>query len=91
MTLAKPALIGDDIALTTTMHKGSAMLTPAPAEQPRIEDEITVTARRIACDGGGALGHPRVWLNLGEDDAVTCPYCSRRFVLDPEAATAAAH
>ena len=44
-TRAKRALIGDDMALTTTTHKGSAMLTPVAAEQPRIEDEITVTAR----------------------------------------------
>lgn len=69
----------------------SAVIPAAVPEAPRIEDEITVTARRIACDGGGALGHPRVWLNLGDDNAVTCPYCSRRFVLDPEAAAAAGH
>ena len=46
-------------------------------------DRIRVTARRVACNGGGgALGHPQVWLNLGEDGAVMCPYCSREFVLD---------
>ena len=37
--------------------------------------------RRVACDGG-ASGHPRVWLNLGEEGQVTCPYCSRLYVLD---------
>ncbi|MEE3047744.1 MAG: zinc-finger domain-containing protein, partial [Pseudomonadota bacterium] len=31
--------------------------------------------------GGGPLGHPRVFLHMGEDDSVTCPYCSRHFVL----------
>jgi hypothetical protein len=30
---------------------------------------------------GGALGHPRVWLEMGEADFVECPYCDRRFVL----------
>ena len=35
-----------------------------------------------ACDGvGGALGHPRVWMEMGEDDFVECGYCDRRFVL----------
>jgi uncharacterized Zn-finger protein len=36
---------------------------------------------RVACDGGGgALGHPQVWLTLGSDGQVRCPYCSRLFV-----------
>jgi uncharacterized Zn-finger protein len=43
---------------------------------------ITVTTRRVACDGvGGALGHPRVYLEMGEKDFVECTYCDRRFVL----------
>jgi uncharacterized Zn-finger protein len=43
---------------------------------------ITVRSRRVACDGvGGALGHPRVWLEMGGDDFVECGYCDRRFVL----------
>ena len=36
---------------------------------------------RVACDGGGgALGHPKIFLTLGNDGRVTCPYCSREFV-----------
>jgi uncharacterized Zn-finger protein len=43
---------------------------------------IIVRSGRIACDGvGGALGHPRVYLEMGEADFVECPYCDRRFVL----------
>ncbi len=43
---------------------------------------IAVQSRRVACDGvGGALGHPRVWLEMGEADFVECGYCDRRFVL----------
>ncbi len=43
---------------------------------------VPVTSRRIACDGvGGALGHPRVWLEIGEKDFVECGYCDRRFVI----------
>lgn len=37
----------------------------------------------VACDGGGgALGHPRVFLHI--DDAkgqIVCPYCSKTYVL----------
>ncbi|MDB5437731.1 MAG: zinc-finger protein [Caulobacteraceae bacterium] len=49
---------------------------PAPPEV------IPVVSRRIACDGvGGALGHPRVWLEMGAAGFVECTYCDRRFVL----------
>ena len=49
---------------------------------PSAPEIIAVTAHRLACDGvGGALGHPRVWLEMGEADFVECPYCDRRFVL----------
>ena len=35
---------------------------------------------RVVCNGGGGpLGHPQVWLILGSDGQVTCPYCSRKF------------
>jgi uncharacterized Zn-finger protein len=40
----------------------------------------------VACDGpGGALGHPRVFLNLAPAGRVECPYCSRLFI-NPAAA-----
>jgi uncharacterized Zn-finger protein len=57
--------------------------------QPSIEapEVIPVRSRRLACDGGGgALGHPRVYLEMGESDFVECPYCDRRFVLAAHAA-----
>ena len=60
---------------------------PAPA-QPALTPNlpppeiVEVRSARVACDGvGGALGHPRVWLEMGEADFVECPYCDRRFVL----------
>jgi uncharacterized Zn-finger protein len=56
-----------------------ATTTPATAAAPEI---VRVHSRRIACDGvGGALGHPRVWLEMGDDPFVECGYCDRRFVL----------
>jgi len=50
-----------------------------PVEAPEtVETEST----RVACDGGGgALGHPRVYLEMGDETAVECPYCDKRFVL----------
>jgi uncharacterized Zn-finger protein len=35
----------------------------------------------VACNGGGgALGHPLVYLNLAPRGRIECPYCSRLFV-----------
>ena len=50
----------------------------------------TVTTHRVACDGGeGALGHPRVWLQIPAAEGwVECPYCDCRYVLDTAQAQA---
>ncbi len=43
---------------------------------------IFVDSKRVVCDGGGgALGHPRVYMEMGADDHVECGYCDRRFQL----------
>lgn len=53
---------------------------------------ITVDQHRVACDGGGgALGHPRVFLEMGSAGSVECPYCDRKFVLSKHAAEAGHH
>jgi Uncharacterized protein conserved in bacteria len=57
----------------------SSSKTPASAFAP---EEIRVAHKRVACDGGGgALGHPLVYLEMGEDEVVECGYCDRRFRL----------
>ena len=44
-------------------------------------ETIEIDEMVAACNGGGGpLGHPRVYLNLGPAGRVECPYCSRRFV-----------
>ncbi len=52
-------------------------------------ETIEVSTLEVACDGGGgALGHPKVYLHIdhGHGDSVTCPYCSRTYVLRHEKA-----
>ena len=53
-------------------------------------ETVKTTTRDVRCDGGGALGHPRVYLTVGAEGWVECGYCDRRFVLAPEAAPDAA-
>jgi uncharacterized Zn-finger protein len=61
--------------VTSLQAQGTTMATPAP------ETKI-VNAYRVACDGGeGALGHPRVWLQIpSEHGWVECPYCDAKLV-----------
>ena len=43
---------------------------------------IKTTSKQVACDGGqNGLGHPKIWLTIGHSKKVTCPYCSKTFVL----------
>ena len=42
---------------------------------------IVTNQSRVACNGGGGpLGHPQIFLSLGNDGKVICPYCSCVFV-----------
>jgi len=71
----------------TSRVGGPKKAEPAPAKPALTPDlpapeVIVVRSGRVACDGvGGALGHPRVYLEMGEATFVECPYCDRRFVL----------
>jgi uncharacterized Zn-finger protein len=69
------------------------MARPMPDVSVSSDDEtFVVTSLVVGCDGGGGpLGHPLVYLRIEADGEVVCPYCSRRFVLDPHAATAHEH
>ena len=49
----------------------------SPREPP---ETVPADGDEVACDGDGALGHPRVFLHLEADGKVDCPYCGRRFV-----------
>lgn len=49
-------------------------------------EEIVVSTKRVACDGGGgALGHPLVYMEMGDETSIECKYCDRLFVLSAHA------
>ena len=59
--------------MQATQNKSSSGTAP---------ETITVDSPVVACDGGGgALGHPRVYLNMGDKTEIDCPYCGRAYVL----------
>ena len=55
---------------------------PAPsAGVPEPPEVIMTDGHRVSCDGGGgALGHPKVYYEIGEEGFVDCGYCDRRFI-----------
>ncbi len=56
---------------------------------PEPLETVEVETPTVGCDGGGGpLGHPLVYLVLGREGSVDCPYCSRRFVRKAGAAAA---
>ena len=39
-----------------------------------------VSEKKVSCDGGGgALGHPKIFLDMGKNNKIICPYCSKLF------------
>lgn len=48
-------------------------------------ETIYIDEDTVGCDGGGgALGHPRVFLTLAPSGQVDCPYCGRRYIQTEE-------
>ena len=59
----------------------SDLVTLPEASVPAPPEVVETSHHRVSCEGiGGALGHPRVFLELGDKPWVECPYCDRRFV-----------
>lgn len=51
---------------------------------------LHVHTKKVACDGSkddkkgsasAALGHPLIYLDMGKNDYVICPYCSKYFTM----------
>jgi len=45
------------------------------------KDITEVTTKKVHCDGPEFSKHPRVYLNMGDENTVVCPYCSHVFKL----------
>ncbi len=50
--------------------------------------QIRVTNKQVCCDGTSNadtdewLEHPLIYLDMGSEDSITCPYCSKVFIYD---------
>ena len=78
----------DEIVATKPMHGSEDLMIPDQVKETQDDGASKASANvivtnqlRVVCNGGGgALGHPQIFLTLGNDGRVTCPYCSREFV-----------
>ena len=78
----------DEIVVTNPVHGSEELMITDQAKDiqddaaSKASENVIVTNQlRVACNGGGGtLGHPQIFLTLGNDGRVTCPYCSRGFV-----------
>lgn len=47
------------------------------------EPVVCVKGTHVYCDGGrGALGHPKVYINLDKPEINDCGYCGKRFLAE---------
>ena len=78
----------DDIVASKPVHESETLMIPDQVKETQDDGASKASASvivtnqlRVVCNGGGgALGHPQIFLTLGNDGRVTCPYCSREFV-----------
>ena len=56
---------------------------PGSLTEEEVKPVFEVDTPLVECSGEekGVLGHPLVYLNMGEEGHIECPYCSRRFIL----------
>ncbi len=54
------------------------VITPEQRDLATVE----VTSRLVACNGGGGpLGHPLTYYEIGPSGVAVCNYCGKKFVL----------
>ena len=46
------------------------------------EPVMVIEGSHTFCDGGPALGHPKVFINLDGPEIQDCGYCGKRFVAE---------
>ena len=72
----EPAYASEDIMIPDQAKRKQDDATSKSSANVIVTNQL-----RMACNGGGGtLGHPQIFLTLGNDGRVTCPYCSREFV-----------
>lgn len=47
------------------------------------EETEIVQDKKVVCEGmKNGIGHPKVYLHIGKDNTIKCPYCSKVFIYE---------
>ncbi len=63
------------------MRRLIVLATTARGNRSRPASASGLDAVPDAAHRGGPLGHPKVYLKIGDEGEIVCPYCSRRHIL----------
>ena len=61
----------------------SLLLPPASYRLPPASLSLTPVPQASCDGGGGALGHPKIFINLDTGKPESCNYCGLRFEMEP--------
>ncbi len=50
-------------------------------------EKVYTSQERVSCNGGEYEGHPKIYLDTSKTGSVTCPYCSKIYILDSKKTT----
>ena len=54
------------------------------AKNSTIVEKNTVSSKHVSCDGGQFYGHPKIYLEIGQQKNIKCPYCGQVFIYKPK-------
>jgi uncharacterized Zn-finger protein len=68
------------------LHEMTTTVVPHLANDQGVE-KIFIGVRELNCMGARPpFDHPHVYLDMGDDGQILCPYCSTLFIYDPRLA-----
>ena len=73
----------------TPLDALSLIELPQMQSYPKFHNEIGVPVIHVGCREFKCIGamppqdHPHIYLNMGDDSEIVCPYCSTLFHFDP--------
>ncbi|ELR20908.1 NADH dehydrogenase (ubiquinone), putative [Acanthamoeba castellanii str. Neff] len=76
----------DDVFRPGVPENPGNLYAPMPAEEliHEIPPKVTHGSTAVCDGGGGALGHPRIFINLDKPGPHDCGYCGLRFIKEEE-------
>jgi uncharacterized Zn-finger protein len=82
----------EPVAALGAMSSSPSITTKMASRYPKFRNDRAVPEIRIGVREFNCIGvspphdHPHVYINMGDQDAIICPYCATRYRYDPRLA-----